>query len=62
LFSLALNGKINIFQHLSNDDYKLFREIVINMILATDMSKHFIDISKLKSRLSSGKNSILINL
>ncbi|EGR33678.1 hypothetical protein IMG5_045930 [Ichthyophthirius multifiliis] len=53
LFSLILNNKQNIFIHLKNDEFKQFRELVISMILATDMSKHFTDISKLKSRLSS---------
>ncbi|EGR31348.1 hypothetical protein IMG5_112180, partial [Ichthyophthirius multifiliis] len=52
LFQLVLNEKVNIFQHFKNEEFKQFREIVIGMILATDMSKHFSDIAMLKSRLS----------
>ena len=44
--------KINIFLNFGNEDFKIFREICINMILSTDMTKHFADISKVKARLS----------
>eukprot|EP01006_Ploeotia_vitrea_P050207 TRINITY_DN67425_c0_g1_i2.p2 TRINITY_DN67425_c0_g1~~TRINITY_DN67425_c0_g1_i2.p2 ORF type:complete len:152 (+),score=2.48 TRINITY_DN67425_c0_g1_i2:1343-1798(+) len=37
----------------SNDDFKRFREIMISIILSTDMSKHFSDIAKAKARLGA---------
>ncbi|KAL4512042.1 hypothetical protein ABPG72_005044 [Tetrahymena utriculariae] len=47
------NNNLNIFSNFSNDEYKQFREMVVNMVLATDMTKHFTDISKLKSRIAA---------
>lgn len=46
-------SSIDIFENFSNDEYKNFREIVVNMVLSTDMSKHFVDIAKLKSRIEA---------
>lgn len=35
---------------MQRDEYKKIRERLITMVLATDMAKHFADISKFKSR------------
>lgn len=53
------NDSYNIFANFSKDDYKLIRERIISMVLATDMSNHFADIAKLKARLAAGKNLII---
>ncbi len=37
----------------SNEDFKKFREYMISIILSTDMTTHFSDIAKVKSRLAS---------
>ncbi|XP_042895335.1 high affinity cAMP-specific and IBMX-insensitive 3',5'-cyclic phosphodiesterase 8B isoform X2 [Parasteatoda tepidariorum] len=40
------NEKVNIFQNLNKDTYKEVRRSVIDMILATEMTKHFEHLSK----------------
>ena len=37
----------------SNEDFKKFRELMIEIILSTDMARHFSDIAKLKARLAT---------
>lgn len=46
--------EFNILKYFSQVDYKKFREVMIHVILATDMTKHFADLGKFKSRLASG--------
>ncbi len=38
--------RVNIFKNLDRDSYKLIRQSVIDMVLATDMSKHFVHVNK----------------
>ena len=45
--------ELNIFDHLDKDDWKKVRELIIAVVLGTDMSKHFIDLKEWKSRLTS---------
>jgi hypothetical protein len=42
----------------SNEDYKRFRELMIEIILSTDMARHFSDIAKLKARLATTEFSL----
>nr|XP_039271332.1 uncharacterized protein LOC120345829 isoform X2 [Styela clava] len=46
----------DILGALSKDDYKQFRELVIEMVLATDMSLHFGQIKNMKSMLLHPEN------
>jgi len=55
-FSLLQEEPYNILANFSKADYKIIRERIIAMVLATDMSTHFTDISKLKGRLSADFN------
>lgn len=49
-FKLSLSDdRVNIFKTLDRDTYKLIRQSVIDMVLATDMSKHFIHVNKFNS-------------
>lgn len=41
LFNILKNEETNILAHFSSDKYFFIRKSVIDMILATDMSKHF---------------------
>jgi hypothetical protein len=41
VFNIMKNEENNFLIHLPNDKYFAFRKIVIEMILATDMAKHF---------------------
>ena len=40
------DDRVNIFQNLDRDSYKLIRQGIIDLVLATDMSKHFIHLNK----------------
>ncbi|XP_070497571.1 high affinity cAMP-specific and IBMX-insensitive 3',5'-cyclic phosphodiesterase 8 isoform X5 [Chironomus tepperi] len=49
-FRLTLSDeKINIFKNLDRDMYKLARSIIIDMILATEMTRHFEHLAKFVS-------------
>ena len=41
----------NIYERFKDDEKKEVRKMMIEMILATDMSKHFADLGKFKSRI-----------
>ena len=43
----------NILEHLSKDDYKRARAVMIGSVLATDMSKHFGELGKFKTRVGA---------
>lgn len=46
-FKLTLgDDRVNIFKNLSRDVYKVTRQNVIDMILATEMTKHFEHLAK----------------
>jgi hypothetical protein len=48
-----LNKEENdILEKLSKENYKIFRDRMISLVLATDMSVHFSDFAKLKGRLA----------
>lgn len=40
------DDRVNIFQNLDADTYKVFRQGLIDVVLATDMSKHFVHVNK----------------
>lgn len=42
----------NILQNLSRDEFREFRTLVIDMVLATDMSFHFQQLKNMRSLLS----------
>lgn len=52
-FSVLNNEKYDIFSSFDSGDYKKMRQKMIGCILATDMSKHFSDLAKFKSRTIS---------
>jgi hypothetical protein len=43
----------NIFETFNKEEYKRVRSLMIHCVLATDMSKHFSDLGKFKTRLSA---------
>ncbi|GFQ70179.1 hypothetical protein TNCT_90421 [Trichonephila clavata] len=51
-FRLMREEDCNILAHLSNEEYKEFRSLVIDMVLATDMSSHFQQIKSVKSLIN----------
>ena len=56
-FALMQDKSYNITEGFQKDDYKRFRSVMINCILGTDMSKHFSELGKFKTRLSSAEFS-----
>jgi high affinity cAMP-specific and IBMX-insensitive 3',5'-cyclic phosphodiesterase 8 len=49
-FRLTLSDdKVNIFKNLDRDMYKLARSIIIDMVLATEMTRHFEHLAKFVS-------------
>ncbi|XP_050457414.1 high affinity cAMP-specific and IBMX-insensitive 3',5'-cyclic phosphodiesterase 8-like isoform X2 [Cataglyphis hispanica] len=61
-FRLSLSDdNVNIFKNLESDAYKLLRQNVIDMILATEMTKHFEHLAKFmnvcSARIGDGEES-----
>ena len=52
-FELMQKKEFNIFSNLEFDEYKQMREKIVGMVLATDMTLHFGEIGKLKTRVRS---------
>ncbi|KAI9105223.1 hypothetical protein DFS34DRAFT_366 [Phlyctochytrium arcticum] len=53
MFSMTLSSPFNIFADLTNEEFDELRRIVIRLILATDMGKHFEYINKFKAKLTA---------
>ncbi|XP_052747237.1 dual specificity calcium/calmodulin-dependent 3',5'-cyclic nucleotide phosphodiesterase 1 isoform X3 [Bicyclus anynana] len=51
-FRLIRDEDCNILQNLSRDEFREFRTLVIDMVLATDMSFHFQQLKNMRSLLS----------
>ncbi len=59
VFSILNHEAYNIFSQFTKEDYKIIRERIVTIVLATDMSHHFSDIAKLKGRLAAGNQCFL---
>jgi high affinity cAMP-specific and IBMX-insensitive 3',5'-cyclic phosphodiesterase 8 len=46
------DDRLNIFKNLDRDDYRAIRQQVIDMVLATEMTKHFEHLSKFVSSIN----------
>lgn len=55
-FRIMKEDESNILSNLSKEEYREFRNLVIDMVLATDMSFHFQQIKNMKSMLSMPEN------
>ncbi|KAI9335247.1 hypothetical protein BDR26DRAFT_839391 [Obelidium mucronatum] len=53
MFSVTLTSQYNIFSSFSTDEFEEVRRIIIKLILATDMGKHFEILSKFKTKIQS---------
>ena len=49
--------RVNIFQNLDADTYKVMRQGLIDIVLATDMSKHFVHVNKFCSHFCKLQNA-----
>ena len=59
LFRTLRKSENNIFEKLSNIDYKIIRKRMISEILATDMANHGKVVSVIKSRITLNENNEL---
>ena len=58
-FKLTMSDeRVNIFQNLDRDSFKLIRQGIIDLVLATDMSKHFVHLNKFVSVFASSIVSV----
>ncbi|XP_069356074.1 dual specificity calcium/calmodulin-dependent 3',5'-cyclic nucleotide phosphodiesterase 1 isoform X1 [Maniola hyperantus] len=57
-FRLIRDEDCNILQNLSRDEFREFRTLVIDMVLATDMSFHFQQLKNMRSLLSLAEPGI----
>ena len=55
LTSRLLKSDANILVNLSREEYREFRTLVIDMVLATDMSSHFQQIKAMKTALATNE-------
>lgn len=53
-FEILLRPENNFLSELSESDWKLFRGIVIELVMATDMAHHYKILGKFKAKLQSG--------
>ncbi|KAJ3410395.1 cAMP-specific 3',5'-cyclic phosphodiesterase 4D [Chytridiales sp. JEL 0842] len=53
VFQLSHSSPHNIFGSLNNEEYEEVRRIIIRLILATDMGKHFEYLTKFKAKVST---------
>ncbi|XP_034949629.1 calcium/calmodulin-dependent 3',5'-cyclic nucleotide phosphodiesterase 1-like [Chelonus insularis] len=51
-FRIMKEEEFNILRNLSKEDYRKFRSLVIDMVLATDMSFHFQQLKNMKTLLA----------
>ncbi|XP_033323535.1 dual specificity calcium/calmodulin-dependent 3',5'-cyclic nucleotide phosphodiesterase 1A isoform X7 [Megalopta genalis] len=57
-FRILKEDECNILQNLSREEFREFRSLVIDMVLATDMSFHFQQLKNMKNILSLAEPSV----
>ncbi|XP_056010971.1 dual specificity calcium/calmodulin-dependent 3',5'-cyclic nucleotide phosphodiesterase 1A-like isoform X17 [Ostrea edulis] len=55
-FRIMRSEEANILNHLSREEYREFRALVIEMVMATDMSFHFQQLKNMKNLLGMPEN------
>jgi hypothetical protein len=51
--AILQDSKFNIFEKYNREEYKRCRQLMISCVLGTDMSKHFTELGKLKTRTTA---------
>lgn len=57
-FRVMRDEECNILQNLSRDEFREFRTLVIDMVLATDMSFHFQQLKNMRSLLTLAEPTV----
>ncbi|VDP38554.1 unnamed protein product [Soboliphyme baturini] len=52
---MRADKQLNILSNLTNEEYREFRNLVIEIVLSTDMSTHFTQVKNLKTMLESAE-------
>jgi hypothetical protein len=52
-FQITAENDKNIFENFARDDYVSMRGKIVAMVLATDISRHFSDLSKFKNKFAT---------
>ncbi|KAJ3126011.1 cAMP-specific 3',5'-cyclic phosphodiesterase 4D [Nowakowskiella sp. JEL0407] len=55
-FQILLRDECNFMENMSTEEYRSFREQVIEMVIATDISMHFQTLSSFKNKVVVSKN------
>ncbi len=53
-FEVARNAEANIFEGLKIDQFSSIRKLIIQLVLATDISQHFQSLNKFKAKVTAG--------
>ncbi|DAZ99654.1 TPA: hypothetical protein N0F65_001891 [Lagenidium giganteum] len=59
-FLVMKNPDFNVLGKLANEDFKYAREMIIQMVLATDMAKHFEDVALFKANILPAPDEELV--
>jgi hypothetical protein len=54
------SNNCDIFENFTKQDYKKSRQLMINLVLSTDMSRHFSELGKFKARIASPEFDLTI--
>jgi len=60
-FQTMIENDCNIMNNMSKSDFRDCRSLVIEMVLHTDMSMHFLQLKQMKTLLSSGHDGISLD-
>jgi hypothetical protein len=58
-FKILLDDNYNFFKNFEKQETRKFRNLIINMVMQTDMQQHFPLLTKFKSRFTHEKKSII---
>ena len=56
------NDDTNIFKNLTREEYRAVRSVIIDMVLATEMSKHFEHLNKFMNKFNDEKAPVSVKV
>lgn len=59
-YKIISENEFNIFENLTQIEFKQIRKIIINIILCTDLASHFYELGNFKGRVINLSINILI--
>jgi len=58
--ALLKEAKLDVLEHLSADQRKKFRTLVIDMIMGTDLANHFEQLSQIQTKTAEGAEGLVL--